>query len=462
MKPRATSPCCSDSGTERISDVFFQTFVNLAAAVIAIPIAKRLGLGSVLDYLLAGVATGPFAFGLIGRDGQDLMHFAEFGVVMMLFLVGLELELSKLWSLRTVLLGMGGLQLLGTAAVVGSVALLFGQGWQSALTIGLILALSSTAIVLQSLQEKGLLESPAGERAFAVLLFQDLAVIPMLALLPLLATGAPASEGGDHAGFTASLHGWAQALVTLAAVALVILSGRYVVRPALRTIARTRLRELFTAASLLLVIGIALLMQTVGLSPALGTFLAGVVLADSEFRHELMSDLEPFKGLLLGLFFLAVGASVDFALVAANGLAVGGLVIGLVLAKVLVLAAVALLFRQRRAEGLLFSLALAQGGEFCFVLLSYASQQNILNAATRGMLVATVALAMALTPALLLLYEKVLQPRLTGRRSRRRRTRCGGGARHGDSRRVRTVREYGGKAAAGQRCAPGRARGVLQ
>lgn len=391
----------------------FQAFVYLAAAVVAVPIAKRLGLGSVLGYLLAGVAIGPFALGLIGTEGQDIMHFAEFGVVMMLFLVGLELELSKLWAMRGVLLGMGGLQVVITAAVIVPIGLLLGQSWQVSVAAGLILSLSSTAIVLQTLQEKGLMKTVAGERAFAVLLFQDLAVIPMLAILPLLAPpGAASAAAGEHPAWITTQPGWVQAVATLAAVAAVVASGRFVVRPVFRIIARTQLRELFTAASLLLVIGIALLMQAVGLSAALGTFLAGVVLADSEFRHELVSDVEPFKGLLLGLFFLAVGASIDFALIADNAGTVAGLVLGLVLLKAAVLGALARGFRMGREHGLLFALALAQGGEFCFVLLGYASQQQIIPVTESGVLVATVALSMALTPALLLLYDRVLRPRL--------------------------------------------------
>lgn len=391
----------------------FQAFVYLAAAVVAVPIAKRLGLGSVLGYLLAGVAIGPFALGLIGTEGQDIMHFAEFGVVMMLFLVGLELELSKLWAMRGVLLGMGGLQVVITAAVIVPIGLLLGQSWQVSVAAGLILSLSSTAIVLQTLQEKGIMKTVAGERAFAVLLFQDLAVIPMLAILPLLAPpGAASAAAGEHPAWITTQPGWVQAVATLAAVAAVVASGRFVVRPVFRIIARTQLRELFTAASLLLVIGIALLMQAVGLSAALGTFLAGVVLADSEFRHELVSDVEPFKGLLLGLFFLAVGASIDFALIADNAGTVAGLVLGLVLLKAAVLGALARGFRMGREHGLLFALALAQGGEFCFVLLGYASQQQIIPVTESGVLVATVALSMALTPALLLLYDRVLRPRL--------------------------------------------------
>ncbi|MEM9696550.1 MAG: monovalent cation:proton antiporter-2 (CPA2) family protein, partial [Myxococcota bacterium] len=297
---------------------FFQAFVYLTAAVVTVPIAKRLGLGSVLGYLIAGMLIGPAGLGLIGEEGQDVMHFAEFGVVMMLFVVGLELEPALLWRLRLPIVGMGGLQVAGTAAAFMGIALGFGFVWKEALAIGMVLALSSTAIVLQTFNEKGLMGTSAGQSGFAVLLFQDIAVIPMLALFPLLATHDPSGGDGHHTAFIDTLPGWLQTLVVLGAVAAIVIGGRFALRPAFRAIAKTHLRELFVASVLLLVIGIALLMSTVGLSPALGTFVAGVVLAESEYRHELESDIEPFKGLLLGLFFIAVGASVDFPLIQAE------------------------------------------------------------------------------------------------------------------------------------------------
>lgn len=394
--------------------LLFQAFVFLAAAVVAVPIASRLGLGSVLGYLIAGVAIGPFGFGFIGNDAQDLLHFAEFGVVMMLFVIGLELQPALLWRLRGTLLGMGGLQVAGTTAVAVGIGLAVGQTWQASLAIGLILSLSSTAIVLQSLAERGYMKTDAGQRAFAVLLFQDMAVIPMLAILPLLATAAVVGGETGHGagGWLDSLPAWLRALVVLGAVALVIVGGRFVVQPLFRTIARTRLREVFTAAALLLMIGIALLMNLVGLSPALGTFLAGVVLATSEFRHELESDIEPFKGLLLGLFFLAVGASIDFALVGNEAMTVGALVASLVLLKAAVLFVLGRVFRMGLDQNLLFTMALAQGGEFGFVLLSYAGQNAVLPAQTASVLVAAIALSMAITPLLLVLYERVLVPRV--------------------------------------------------
>ena len=393
---------------------FFQAFVYLSAAVVSVPIAKRFGLGSVLGYLIAGVVIGPFALGLVGREGNDVLHFAEFGVVMMLFIIGLELQPALLWRLRGVLLGLGGLQVAVTAGVLFAAAAALGVAWRPATAVGLILALSSTAIVLQSLTEKGLLKTVAGERSFAVLLFQDLAVIPMLAVLPLLASVTPAaSAASEHAGAWAEqLPGWARGLVTLGAVAGIVLGGQFLVRPVFRFIARSGVREVFTAAALLLVVGIALTMQLVGLSPALGTFLGGVVLANSEYRHELESDIEPVKGLLLGLFFLSVGASIDFRVVAAHAAVVATVVAGLVVAKAVVLWGIGRLAGMSAEQNVLFALGLAQGGEFAFVLFSLAAQSGVVDLPTADLLVAAVALSMAGTPLLLALHERVLRPRL--------------------------------------------------
>lgn len=405
---------------------FFQAFVYLAAAVVSVPVAKRLGLGSVLGYLIAGVLIGPFALGLVGEEGQDVMHFAEFGVVMMLFLIGLELEPTRLWRLRGPILGLGGSQVVITTFLVAGVALAVGHPWRVALAVGMILALSSTAMVLQTLAEKGLMRTDAGQNAFSVLLFQDIAVIPMLALLPLLAhspEGAGAADHAptlDHAGeaadhgatWVAGLPPWGEALAVLGAVAIIVLAGRFLTRPIFRFIARTGLREIFTAAALLLVIGIALLMSQVGLSPALGTFLAGVVLANSEYRHELEGDVEPFKGLLLGLFFIAVGASIDFRLIAESSSAVALTVLALVLLKLVVLLALGRVFEMSLDQSLLFSFALAQGGEFAFVLFSFAVQHGVLGPSVSAPLVASVAISMALTPLLLVVAEKILLPRV--------------------------------------------------
>ncbi|MEW8492092.1 MAG: monovalent cation:proton antiporter-2 (CPA2) family protein [Candidatus Thiodiazotropha endolucinida] len=365
--------------------LLFQAFIYLCAAVVAVPIAKRLGLGSVLGYLLAGIVIGP-VIGLVGSETQAIQHFAEFGVVMMLFLVGLELQPRMLWEMRNRLIGLGGLQVGITAALITGAALLMGLYWSVALTIGLIFSLSSTAIVLQTLNEKGLTKTEGGRASFSVLLFQDIAVIPMLALIPLLvlpeiagsgsehlpaATGAH-DDGGHHEDMSlvAALPGWAHALVVLGAVATVLLGGHFLSRPMFRFIAESRLREIFTASALLLVIGIALLMTLVDLSPALGTFLAGVVLANSEFRHELESDIEPFKGLLLGLFFITVGAGIDFGILFADFATVLGLTLGVMTLKGIVLYGLARLFRlETTVDGWLFTLGLAQAGEFVLICI---------------------------------------------------------------------------------------------
>ena len=401
-----------------MQDFLLSAVVYLAAAVVAVPIAKRVGLGSVLGYLLAGVVIGPSVLGFVGAEGQDVMHAAEFGVVMMLFVIGLELEPALLWRLRGALLGLGGLQVLGTAAAIAAIGLALGLDWRAAAATGLILSMSSTAIVLQTLQEKGLMQSDAGQKSFAVLLFQDLAVIPILAVLPLLVMVAPdvvpatadASHGAD--GFVAHLPGWQRTLVTLGAVGLLVGVGRTVVPFVFRIIARARLRETFTAAALLLVIGIAVLMQFVGLSPALGTFLGGVVLATSEYRHELETDIEPFKGLLLGLFFIAVGASIDFPLIGREFGTVMAVVAALIGVKFGVLWILGRFAGMSTAQHLLFALALAQGGEFCFVLLAFATQNRVLPESIAGLLVAAVALSMALTPLMLAMWERVIAPRV--------------------------------------------------
>ena len=400
----------------------FQAFVYLAAAVVAVPVAQRLGLGSVLGYLLAGVAIGPFGLALLGTGGQDVMHVAEFGVVLMLFVIGLELQPALLWQLRGPIVGLGGLQVSLTSVLVASLAVAAGLQWREALAVGMILSLSSTAIVLQTLNEKGLLKTAGGQGSFAILLFQDIAVIPMLALFPLLALpggpGGTAEHGEVAHGATlvSALPAWAQTLAVLGAVAAVVVGGRFMVRPLFRALARTRLREIFTAAALLLVVGIALLMTQVGLSPALGTFVAGVVLATSEYRHELESDIEPFKGLLLGLFFIAVGASIDFALIVARPLLIAGLVAAIIAVKFGVLLALARLFRLGTGQALLVAFALPQVGEFAFVLFSFAGQHGVLGPEVTAPLVAVVALSMALTPLALLINERLVQPRIGTRR----------------------------------------------
>lgn len=396
---------------------FVYAFIYLAAAVITVPLAKRLGLGSVLGYLLAGIVIGPFCLRLVGSEGTDVMHFAEFGVVMMLFVIGLELRPALLWQMRAPILGLGGAQVVSTAGLVTLVAVLLGFRWEIGLAVGVILAMSSTAIVLQLLNEKSQMRTAGGQASFSILLFQDIAVIPILALLPLLAT-LPRAAGvthGESSGGLSALPAWQSALVTLAAVAAVILSGRFLLRPLLRYIAATHLREMFTATALLLVVGIALLMQKVGLSPALGTFLAGVVLAESEYRHQLETDIEPFKGLLLGLFFISVGASIDFALIARETGTVALLVAGLLVLKFAVLLVLARVFSLEPSQRFLLAFALAQGGEFAFVLCSIATQNGVLAPEVANLLIATVAVSMAAAPLLFVLNERLVQPRYLSR-----------------------------------------------
>ena len=394
-------------------DFLSQAVIYLSAAVISVPLSKRLGLGSVLGYLIAGIIVGPFALGLVGEEREQVMHFAEFGVVMMLFLIGLELQPSLLWRMRGPIIGAGGGQVISTSILLGAIAYWFGQPWQAAAAIGMTLALSSTAITLQTLNEKGLMQTDGGQSSFAVLLFQDIAVIPMLALFPALAihTATTSSSAAHGHTWIEGLPAWGQALAVLAVVAMIILAGRFFVSYLFRFIAKSRLREIFTAAALLLIVGIALLMTGLGLSPALGTFLAGVVLANSEYRHELEADIEPFKGLLLGLFFIAIGASIDFGVVAREPGMIGGLVALLIIGKFLLLLILGRIFSMSFDQCLLFAFALAQGGEFAFVLFSFAEQSGVLTSEVTGPLIAVVALSMAISPLLMLFNEKVIQPR---------------------------------------------------
>jgi monovalent cation:proton antiporter-2 (CPA2) family protein len=397
----------------------FQAFVYLSAAVVSVPIAKRLGLGSVLGYLFAGIIIGPFVFKFVGMETETVLHFAEFGVVLMLFLIGLELQPSRLWKLRGPILGLGGLQVGITTMIIFLIGFLLGLGWKISLAIGLILALSSTAIVLQTLNEKGLIKTEAGQSSFSVLLFQDIAVIPMLAILPLLAApiiGSIGQSGAQihHGGFgVEALPGWQQAILVAVVIGTIIVVGRFLVRYVFRFIAETRLREIFTAFALFLVIGIALSMQLVGLSAALGTFLAGVVLADSEYRHELESNIEPFKGLLLGLFFISVGASIDFNLLQQEPYLILGLVVGLIVIKLVILFVLGFVFKMSMSQNFLFSFSLAQGGEFAFVLFSFASQNRVIPESISDTLILVVAVSMALTPVLMIFNEKLLQPRFS-------------------------------------------------
>lgn len=418
-----------------MTDVLFLTFIFLIAGVVAVPIASRLGLGSVLGYLIAGILISPL-LSFLHVDVVSIQHFAEFGVVMMLFLVGLELEPKLLWEMRSRLLGLGGGQVALTVAAVMSIAMLFGQPWTVALAIGLVFSLSSTAIVLQTLNEKGLMKSDGGQSSFSVLLFQDVAVILMLALIPLLAmpelmdaTAAvedadgsnSESSGGDHStsmSLVEGLAGWQRTLVTIGAVAAVVLAGNYLTGPVFRFISQAKLRELFTATALMMVVGIALLMTLVGLSPALGTFLAGVVLANSDYRHELETDIDPFKGLLLGLFFMTVGAGINFGLLGENLMLVVGLTLGLMLLKALVVLVLTYVFNIKGADRWLFALGLAQAGEFGFVLLSFTVANSVIPVALADQLLLVVALSMILTPGLFILYDRVIAPKFSAEQVR--------------------------------------------
>ncbi len=388
---------------------FVQALIYLTAAILMVPIAHKLGLGSVLGYLLAGIGIGPAMLGLVGAEGEALMHFAEFGVVMMLFVIGLELELDLLWRLKVWLLGLGGLQVVITTIFFSLISIFFAIDWKPALAIGMILSLSSTAIVLQTLKEKGLMKSLSGQASFSVLLFQDMAVIPMLAIFPLLATVSLSSEGSHSSSMIQHYPAWMQGMIIISTICAIILVGKFLLSPLFRVLANTGLREVFTGASLLLVISISLLMGAIGLSAALGTFLAGVVLASSEFRHELESDIEPFKGLLLGLFFLSVGASMNVDVIFQNPLKISAIVFVIIAGKALILLLLGLVFRIPLDQNLYFALGLSQVGEFSFVLFSYSEQNGILPHDLVSSLVASVAISMALTPIILLLYEKMFK-----------------------------------------------------
>ncbi|HEY3593029.1 MAG TPA: glutathione-regulated potassium-efflux system protein KefC [Polyangiaceae bacterium] len=374
--------------------LLFEVLVYLGATVIFVPLASRFRLGSVLGYLIAGCAIGPWGLKLV-RDVAAILHFAEFGVVLMLFLIGLELDPKRLWSMRRPVFGGGAFQMLVSGTVLGAGGLAVGLPWQAALVAGLALALSSTAIAVQTMRERGVLTSPTGNLAFSVLLFQDIAAIPLIAIVPLLSSG-PASSSG-----------WVGFVSVIGAVAAVVVLGRYVTRPVLRLVAKTGLREVFTAFALLLVIGIAMIMAAAGVSMALGAFLAGVLLAGSEYRHALETDIEPFKGLLMGLFFIGVGMSIDFGLIAEKPLTIAALVLAFSLLKSGTVAAIAKPIGVSPKDRWLFAALLSQGGEFAFVVFGVAGQASLLTKTWDATLTLVVALSMALTPLELLLYDRM-------------------------------------------------------
>lgn len=372
--------------------------VYLGAAVVAVPLASRARLGSVLGYLVAGCAIGPFGLGLV-EDPEATLHFAEIGVVLMLFLIGLELDPKHLWKLRRAVFGGGSLQLASCSAVFIAALLLLGLPWQGALVAGVAIGLSSTAVAMQTMAERNLLKTDVGNTAFAILLFQDIAAIPLLAIVPLLAAAPSQESGGGAMG----------ALLVLGSIVAVVVIGRFLTRPILRLIAQTGLREVFTAFTLLLVLGIAGLMASAGVSMALGAFLAGVLLAGSEYRHALETDIAPFKGLLMGLFFIAVGMSIDFGLLATQLGTVVALVLGYQVLKVAALRAIGRGLGVEASSRWLLAALLAQGGEFAFVVFGVARSANLLPGNWDALLTLTVALSMALTPVLLML-ERRLRP----------------------------------------------------
>lgn len=376
-----------------LTDSFLQSsVVFLSVAVVAVPLAQRMGLGSVLGYLLGGVAIGPWGFGLIS-DVDAILHFAEFGVVLLLFLIGLELNPKKLWQMRSPILGLGGGQVAVTTLIITAIGMLFSLSWQSSLVVGMGLALSSTAIALKVIEEQGFAGSETGQSGFAVLLFQDIAVIPMLAILPVLA-----GAGGDG--------NWFDSLRTFGSIAVLLIGGHFLLRPLFRYVVMSGVRELFTVAALLLVVGTAVFMQQLGLSMALGTFLAGVLLAESEYRHELEISIEPFKGLLLGLFFIAVGMSVNLGLLALHPIEVLTAVVALISVKAIVLYLLARLFGTRAKARSRMAAILSQGGEFAFVIFTAAQAENLIDAELSAFLLVVVSLSMVTTPILLILQDR--------------------------------------------------------
>ena len=402
------------------SNLLLVIFAVLAACVVLVPLAKWAGLGTVLGYLAVGVLIGPFGLGLI-PDGDTTLHVAEFGVVIMLFLVGLELQPRELWRMRHKLVGLGLTQILVTAVALAAILTLFGYAWQVGTVIGLALSLSSTAIAMQSIEQRDLTQTDAGRTSLAILLLQDVAVIPILAAIPILVTLGPLNPGMLGEGIARAAEAvedpadWIDALSILGAFVAAIAASRFVVRPALALVARSGVREIFTALALALVVGAALLTQLAGLSPALGAFIGGVLLADSEYRHELGSILEPFKGLLLGLFFISVGVSIAFNVLAAEPGRVLALVLALVTVKILVLLALTSIARHHVADRLLVAVLLSQTGEFAFVVLQFTMSSGIIALADYQVLTLAVALSMATTPLLLFAFDRLVAPRLDTR-----------------------------------------------
>lgn len=403
--------------------ILFEAIVFLAGAIICVSIAKRLGLSSVIGYLLAGVLIGPYVLGFIGEEGQDILHFAEFGVVVMLFLIGLEIEPKNFWNMRKTIVGMGGIQVGGTMLLSYILFAALGFDWKVALVISMAVALSSTAIALQTIKEKGLMNTTFGTSSFSILLFQDIIVIFMLGFIPLLVDSehkTSKENHSEHANLLENLPVGLQTLAIILSVVLIIVAGRYLIVPMLRKVAKTGVRELLIAAALLIVFGISFLMEYVGISPALGAFLGGVVLSNSEFKHELESTLEPFKNLLLGLFFMAVGASINFIVIAKSPLTIGGILLAIIVLKAVVLFITGHIFKLKLDQKLLLTFSLAQIGEFAFVLLSFAFGLNILEQEQMDMMLVITALSMSITPIISMINERLILPKIGTKESIKR------------------------------------------
>lgn len=394
----------------------FQVFVYLLAAVVCVPIAKKFGLGSVLGYLLAGILIGPFVLGPFlgiwsGEHVEDIMHAAEFGVVMMLFLVGLELDPKEFWGMRKKIIGIGSIQLFGTILIgVPLIQYLLGLKIGASVAMACAIGMSSTAIILQTLSEKKLTKTQGGQASFSVLLFQDIMVIPILAILPLLAANQTIDSHGSTDTLLYGAPGWMKTLAILSAIGIIFFVGNYIVNPFFKYIARLQVRELFTSFALMLVIGVSVLMNYVGLSPALGAFMAGIALANSEFKHQLESDIEPFKALLLGLFFLAVGSTINFHLIVTEPFKILGLTFSVMIIKFLVLLIAGWIFKLKFTQNILFALLLSQIGEFAFVILSLSNQLQLIPKEWHDLLLATTAITMAMTPVILMINEKWIAP----------------------------------------------------
>ncbi|AJI72577.1 predicted protein [Francisella tularensis subsp. novicida GA99-3548] len=389
-----------------------QTALFLLFAIITVPIAKRLKLGSVLGYLIAGVLLGPL-FGLIKSEVHSIQHFAEFGVVMMMFLIGIELKPKEIWNLRYQLIGLGGLQVILTTLLIAIICIfVFNIAWNQALAIALILSLSSTAIVLQSVQEAKQMNTKAGQSILSVLISQDIAVIPIFAILPLLLIkhiNDPVSTS-THESFIAGFPGFLQAIIIFGSILTMIIAGKFILRHIFRYIAKTKLPEIFTSLVLLLIISVSILMENLGLSAALGAFIAGVILSESEYRHEIESQISPFKGLLMGMFFISIGASINFVVLATSWKYIISGVLLLILAKAFILIVLSKIYKLEKSDFWLFSLALAQGSEFAFVLLGFALTISLVTSHIVSIVTSIVILSMLITPALFLIYEKIIMP----------------------------------------------------